>query len=528
MRVLVAEPIAERGIALLQAVATVDVRKVTPAELLEVIADYDAVITRSETRITAEVIARGTRLKVVGRAGVGVDNIDVPAATERGIVVVNVPGGNTISTAEHTLALILALVRNIPQAMATLKGGKWDKKTYVGMELYDKTLGVIGFGRIGYEVAVRARAFGMKVLVHDPYASPARAEQIGAALVDMDTLLRQSDIITIHAAKTAETARLMGAREMARMKPGARIVNCARGGMVDEDALYTALKEGRLSGAALDVFAVEPVTEHPLFTLPNVVYTPHLAASTVEAQEANGVLIAQSVARVLRGELVPDAVNLPALPPQAAQVIVNHLPLLEALGSFLGQAFGGAAREIEVAYTGALAKEPTQLLTNTAVKGYLAARVAEAVNYINAPAVAKRTGITLKESKAENGADTVVTVRATVGREQREVTGHLGRDGGIRFLSVNGMPLDLAPARHMIVTRHHDKPGMLGFFGTELGKAGINIAGLALGRTGRAGEAVAVFLVDEAPSQEVLSVLNEYPGVLEARGVTLAGIASGW
>lgn len=528
MRVLVAEPIAEKGVELLREVAQVDVRKVTPQELLDIIPEYDAVITRSETKITAEVIARGERLKVVGRAGVGVDNIDVPAATERGIVVVNVPGGNTISTAEHTIALMLAMVRNVPQAMATLKGGKWDKKSYVGMELYGKTLGVIGFGRIGFEVAVRARAFGMKVVAHDPYANPVRAEQIGAVLVDMDTLLRESDIITIHAAKTSETARLIRAQELARMKPTARLINCARGGMIDEEALYDALKNGRLAGAALDVFSVEPITEHPLFTLPNVVFTPHLAASTVEAQEANGVIIAQSVAKVLKGELVADAVNLPALPPQAAQVIVNHLPLVEALGSFLGQAFAGSVTEIEVSYTGPLAKEPTQLLTNTAVKGYLATRVEEAVNYINAPAVAKRSGIAIKEAKSETGEANLIKVIARGARDQREVTGQLGTHGEVRFLSVNGMPLDLAPGKYMIVTRHHDKPGMLGFFGTELGKADINIAGMTLGRTSKAGEAVAVFLVDDAPTPEVLGILKAYPGVLEARSVTLAGIAGGW
>lgn len=530
MRILVTEPIAEKGLALLRAEAIVDVRKVTPQELLEIVPEYDAIITRSETKITAEVIARGTRLKVVGRAGVGVDNIDVAAATERGILVVNVPGGNTISTAEHTWAMILALVRHIPQAMATLKAGVWDKKTYIGIELYGKTLGVIGFGRIGYEVAARGRAFGMKVLAYDPYANPHRAEQIGVRLVDLPTLLAQSDIVTIHAAKTPETARLIGPKEIALMKKGARIVNCARGGMVDEQALYDALTSGHLAGAALDVFAQEPITDHPLFRLPNVVFTPHLAASTVEAQEANGVQIAQNVLRALKGELVADAVNLPAVPPHAAAALVRRLPLAEVLGSFLGQAVGEAITEVEVVYRGEVAAEPTDLLTNTVLKGLLEGRVHEPINYINAPAVARRTGVAVKESKQVHGDPEaeVMAVRVRTGRgEVREVAGTLGREGAIRLVAVDGMPLDLAPSRHMIVTRHHDRPGMLGYLGTRLGQAGINIAGLALGRKSKAGEAVAVFLVDDEPPQEVLADLGAFPGVAEARAVTLTALPDG-
>lgn len=521
MRILVAEPIADKGLELLRAEAEVVVRKVTPAELLEIIDEFDAVITRSETKITAEVLQRGTNLKVVGRAGVGVDNIDVPVATERGIVVVNVPGGNTTSTAEHTMAMMLAMVRNIPQAMATLKGGKWDKKTYVGVELYGKTLGVIGLGRIGSEVAIRARAFGMQVIAFDPYANPARADQIGARLVDMNTLLAEADIITIHAAKTAESAKLIRAKEISMMKPGVRIVNCARGGMVDEDALYDALLEGRVAGAALDVWSVEPITEHKLFGLPNVVFTPHLAASTVEAQELNGVLIAQQVLRVLRGELVPEAVNLPSVPPDAAQTIVKHLPLAEALGAFLGQAFGGHVSQLEVAYHGDLAHEPTALLTNTVLKGLLAARAEEHVNYINAPAAAKRLGVTLKESRVETAGPSQMVVRAQVGRGERLVAGSLDLEGSIRFSSVNGMRVDLHPSRHMLVTRHKDRPGMLGQFGTILGRHKVNIAGLSLGRQSKAGEAVAVYLLDDAPGAEALEELSGVDGIIEARAVHL-------
>lgn len=529
MRILVAEAIADKGIELLRAEHEVDVRAVNPQELLEIVPAYDAVITRSASRITADVVARGVNLKVVGRAGVGVDNIDVDACTDRGIVVVNVPGGNTISTAEHTFALMLSLVRHIPQAMATLKGGKWDRKNYTGQELYDKTLGVIGFGRIGYEVAARGRAFGMHVVAYDPYANPKRAEALGVDLVDFQQLLREADIVTIHAAKTSETAHLIGAKEIAIMKQGARIVNCARGGMVDEDALYEALQSGRLGGAALDVWAVEPTTEHKLFHLPNVIFTPHLAASTVEAQEANGVMIAQLVLKVLRGELVPDAVNLPAVPPDAAQSIVRHLPLAEALGTFLAQAFSGPLQELQITYHGELAAEPTVLVTNTVVKGFLTTRVDEAINYINAPAVAARQGIQVRESKAVDGAGpTVINLQARLADGKvREVSGTLGMDGHIRLLSINGRPLDMVPSRHMLVTLHRDRPGMLGQFGTILGQYQVNIAGLSLGRQSKAGEAVAVFQVDDAPPVAALEAIRAVDGMIDARVVTIPFLQNG-
>lgn len=530
MRILVAEPIADQGLALLRAGAEVDVKKLNPQELLATVGEYEAVITRSETKITAEVLAAGSRLKVVGRAGVGVDNIDVPAATDRGVVVVNVPGGNTLSTCEYTFAMMLAMVRRIPPAMAALKGGKWDKKTYTGIELYGKTLGIIGLGRIGYEVATRARAFGMQVVAHDPYVSPARVEKLGARLATLPELLTQVDILTIHAAKTSETAALIRAKEIAMMKDGAYVINCARGGMIDEAALYEALKSGKLGGAAMDVYTTEPITEHPLFTLPNVIFTPHLAASTAEAQEANGVLIAQQVLKVLRGELVPDAVNLPLIPPDAAQSIVRHLPLAETLGSFLGQAYSGPAHELEITYQGELAHEPTALVTNTVLKGFLMSRVEESVNFINAPAVAKRYGLTVKESKPVDtgaAAQNVIKVKLQVGKQEREVTGTLGWDSGIRLTSINGLPVDMNPGRHMVVTRHHDRPGMLGQFGTILGREGINIAGLHLGRKSKAGEAVAVFLVDDVPTRAALEALAAVDGILEARAIALPNLPNG-
>lgn len=546
MKVLVAEAISEAGIGLLKAEHEVDVRKVTPAELLEVIGEYEAVITRSETKITAEVLARGTKLKVVGRAGVGVDNIDVEAATERGVVVVNVPGANTYSTAEHAFGLLIALARHIPQAHHALaREGRWDRKTYVGTELYGKTLGIIGLGRIGSEVAVRARAFNMKVLAYDPYVPAARAEQLGVTLVqEIPELLPQVDFLSIHAAKTSESAKLIRAKELGLMKPSARIVNCARGGMIDEEALYEALSNKRLAGAALDVFATEPCPSSPLYSLPNVVVTPHLSASTEEAQDANGRYVAEYVLRVLRGELVAEAVNLPQVPRDEAQVLTSHLPLAETLGSFLAQAYPGSYDRVEVTYSGELAKHPTTLLTNSVLKGVLAAQVGEHVNYINAPALARRRGITVQEGRSLSHAPlgdangngdrlaaaastlsqsaSVITVKVTGRKDEHTIAGMLRRDGGMRFIAVDGLHIDMAPTRHMLVSRHKDQPGMVGRFGTLLGQKDINIAGMHLGRHQARGEALMLLQIDDTVSPEVLSELRSVMAVPTVQAVTLA------
>lgn len=524
MKILVAEPISDAGIRLLQTEHEVDVKKVSPAELLAIIPHYDALITRSETKVTAEVLARGERLQVVGRAGVGVDNIDVEAATDRGIVVVNVPGANTLSTAEHAFGLLIALARHIPQAHNALAHeGRWDRKTYVGTELYGKRLGIIGLGRIGSEVAQRARAFGMIVLAYDPFVPAARAEQMGVTLVaEIPELLPQVDFLTVHAAKTKDSAKLIRAQELALMKKGARIVNCARGGMVDEEALYEALKQGHLGGAALDVFATEPCTASPLFALPNVVVTPHLSASTTEAQEANGTFVAQYVLRVLRGELVPEAVNLPQVPKEEAQALVQHLPLAESLGSFLAQAFVGSYDQIEVIYSGDLANHATTLLTNTVLKGFLGAQLGEHVNYINAPGLARRRGIAVQESRSLGQALlTEITVRVAGKHGEHRISGMLRRDGGLRFSAVNGLHFDMAPTRYLLVSRHSDQPGIIGKFGTVLGTHNINIAGMHLGRDRARGEAIMVMQIDEPLTADAQEQLRAMTAVIEVRSVTL-------
>jgi len=537
MRILVAEAISETGIQLLKAEHEVDQRKLTPAELLEAIGEYDALITRSETKVTAEVLARGTRLKVVGRAGVGVDNVDVEAATERGVVVVNVPGANTYSTAEQAMGLLIAAARHIPQAHNALaREGRWDRKTYVGTELYGKTLGIIGLGRIGSEVAIRARAFGMKLLAYDPYVPAPRAEQLGVTLIPtVAELLPQVDFLTIHAAKTSESARLIRAQELALMKPSARLVNCARGGMIDEEALYQALSTGKLAGAALDVFAIEPCTSSPLFGLPNVVVTPHLSASTEEAQDANGRYIAEYVLRVLRGELVPEAVNLPQVPRDEAAILTSHLPLAETLGAFLVQAFPGSYDRVEVIYTGELAKHPTTLVTNSVLKGILASQMAEQVNYINAPGIARRRGIQVQEGRSlthqpigdhSHGstlspAASMITVKVSGAKVEHQIAGLLRRDGGMRFAAIDGLPIDMAPSRQMLVSLHKDQPGMVGRFGTLLGARNVNIAGMHLGRHQARGEALMLLQVDEPVPPEVLDELRRVMGASSVQSVTL-------
>lgn len=521
MKILVTEKIAESGIAFLKQRHEVDVRKVTPEELLEVIGPYDAVITRSETRVTADVLARATNLKVVGRAGVGIDNVDVEAATERGVVVVNVPGANTRSTADHAFGLLIALARHIPQAHQALVSGRWDRARFTGTELAGKTLGIVGLGRIGSEMAVRGKAFGMKIMSYDPYVSTVRAEQLGVVLADLPQLLAEVDFLSIHAAKTSESAHLLGAKELSAMKKGARIINCARGGMVDEDALYDAIQSGHIAGAALDVFAQEPVTEHKLFTLPQVVVTPHLSASTLEAQEANGAQIAQFVDRILAGQLVPEAVNLPSVPPGAADFLVQHLQLAEVLGAYLGQ-LAGSTDKVQIEYTGQLATTNTTLLTNTALKGFLSG-ANETVNYINAPAVAKRHGIRVAEGRETSGTGSAATIRirATTAKGTREVLGALGVSGEIRFLRLDGMPFDIHPTRYMLVTRHEDRPGMVGAFGTILGQAHINIAGLHLSRKSARGEAMMVMLLDDPLTDRPREALGHLDGMIEVRGISL-------
>lgn len=533
MKVLVADPIAQQGIDILAAKNDVDVRiGLKREQLIEIAGDYEAIVTRSETKVTAEVIAAAPKLKVVGRAGVGVDNIDVQAATEKGILVVNVPGANTVAAAEHALALILALARHVPQACDDLKGGNWKRSKFAGVELRGKTLGIIGLGRIGTEVANRARAFEMRILAYDPYVTPARAEKIGAEVVPLEALLRESDFVSLHTAKTQETTGLLGPEEIAAMKEGARLINCARGGLVDEDALYSALKEGKLAGAALDVFAQEPPGKHPLFELPNVIATPHLAGSTLEAQEANGVIIAELINQALAGEPVLSAVNIPNVPPQEAKALEPYLPLAETLGRFYAQALPGPLAAVSVNYSGDVAGLPYSLLTNTVLKGLLSGIVADPVNHINARVIAARRGIQVSESASAESAGYTnrIDLRVTAGNGvkggavkpvTRSVSGHVSSTG-IRIVGINDFQVDFAPTARMILAWNVDQPGVIGKVGTVLGARGINIAGMQVGRASIGGQAVMILQVDDQVEDGVLEAVAAVPGIMEARRVELA------
>lgn len=522
-RVLVADPISEAGLARLRGGAEVIVRTgLDKQELLALIGEVDAVVTRSETRITREVLETSPHLRVVGRAGVGVDNIDVEAATERGVLVVNVPTGNTVAAAEHTLAMMLTLARQIPAADADLRSGQWRRGRFTGVELKGKTLGLIGLGRIGAEVAQRARAFGMQVAANDPYVSPARAEMLGVRLIPLEDVLAESDFVSLHVAKTPDTVGLLGSSRLALMKPGARLVNCARGGLVDEMALYEALQSGRLAGAALDVFSQEPITHHPLFALHNVVVTPHLAGSTAEALEANGVLIAEAVLDALAGQPVATAVNWPSLSPLEAAAIQPFLPLAEALGRIYAQAEPGPMEQVEVSYEGGLAGLATGPLTNFVLKGLLGPVLDEPVNQVNARVVAARRGVRVEERRSQECPERPhqLTVRVRSRGRAGSIAGYLSA-GGPRVLAINDLEIDFTPSRYMLVTRHQDRPGMIGRVGTLLGQHDINIAAMQVGRSAPRGEAVMVLQVDDLVPDPILAELSGMEGMGVVRRVVL-------
>lgn len=530
MRVLVSDPIAERGIEALRREAETDVAVgLSPEQLIARIGEYDALVTRSETKATAAVIAAGRRLKVIGRAGVGVDNIDVEAATAAGILVVNVPGANTLAAAEHAFGLMLALARHIPQACADLKGGQWRRTAFVGTELHGKTLGVLGLGRIGAEMAARARAFGMEVLAYDPFVSRERAALLGVRMGELEEVLEESDFITLHMAKTPETAGILSRARLRRMKRGARLINCARGGMVDEPALYDLLVEGHLAGAALDVFAQEPPRgPQPLFELPQVVVTPHLAASTLEAQDNNGLLIAEAVLSALRGEAVLSAVNLPAVTPEESAALRPSLAAAEMLGRFCAQAWPQPVEAVELEVTGEIARGSLSLLSNAALVGLLVGHLSEPINLINARMVAQRRGIRVLESRASQSPDytNLVTLRVRGGGVARSVAGHMAGPS-LRIVELNGYQTEFIPSRWMIVVQHHDRPGMIGRVGMLLGQADVNIAGMQVARATPRGEAVMVLQLDDEPSDAVIDEVRRIEGLVAARKIHLPGVRNG-
>lgn len=519
MKVLVTEPLAEEGIALLREKVDVDVaHDLDRRGLLSVIGEYDGIIVRSATKVDADVIEKGARLKVIGRAGVGVDNIDVHAATRGGILVVNAPQSNVLSAAEHTMGLILAVVRGIPAADVSMRSGEW-RRDFLGSELHGKVLGIVGLGRIGTLVAQRASAFGMRIVAVDPFISKVRAEQMGIEMVPTHAdLYRIADIISIHVPMTADNKGLIGEEAFAQMKPGVWIINTARGGLVDEDALLRALKEGRVAGAALDVFEEEPPGQHPLFDLPQVVVTPHLAGGTQEAQAKAGAAIAEQVLLALRGDFVPYAVNIQA-GAEFVEALRPYIPLTEKLGRVLTGIAGEGIASVHFEFHGSIAEHDTRILTLAGLKGVFEKVVSEPVSYVNAPLLAEERGVEVRETKSALSRDFVnlVILKAESGGDSIAVGGTLvGKRDEERIVRVYDYEIEVLPERYMCFLRYRDRPGVIGNVGSILGDRGINIASMQVSRETIGGEALMGLTVD---SQIPARVLEEIGSAVEARDV---------
>jgi D-3-phosphoglycerate dehydrogenase / 2-oxoglutarate reductase len=524
-RVLVTEPLAQVGLdALAAAGFDVDVRVgLSPSELLQAVQGASALVIRSATKVDAAMIEAGTDLVVIGRAGIGLDNVDVATATRKGVMVVNAPQSNILSAAEHTLALLIAQARNIPQADADLKAGNWRRSRWEGVELHGKTLGILGLGRVGGLVAQRALAFGMHLMAYDPYVSEDRARQMGVELARTpEELVAEADFLTIHLPRTPETTGLVGRDLLAKAKPGIRIVNTARGGIVDEEALHEAVMSGHVAGAGLDVFNEEPTTKSPLFELESVVVTPHLGASTVEAQDKAGNTIAEQVILALRGDFVPYAVNVAA--GEASETVRRFLPLGERLGRLFTALAGGAVDSLELSYEGQVADYDCRILTLSVLKGIFSPVVAEPVSFVNAPQLAEERGISVRETKTSSSRDFVnlISLRGRAGDETVHVAGTLaGMAEQPRIVGIGDHLVDLPPSRYMVVVRNDDRPGMIGKVGTIMGEAGVNIANMALGR-GPAGEhALMVLSTDSAVPPDAIDQLRAQAGILDAKAIEL-------
>jgi D-3-phosphoglycerate dehydrogenase len=520
-KVLVREEIAEAGIRLLRDRGfEVDVDG--DSDLAEAIGRYDALIVRSATKVTADLIARADNLKVIGRAGVGIDNVDVDAATRRGIVVANAPESTVISAAEHTIGLLVALTRNIPQAHAALKQGRWERKAYGGVELADKTLGVLGFGRIGQQVARRAAGLGMRVVAYDPFVPPDRFRELGVERVESDDeVYAAADFLTLHLPLTDETRKSINANAFGKMRDGVRIVNAARGALVDEDDLLDALKSGKVGGAALDVFSTEPYSG-PLLELDNVVVTPHLAASTEEAQDRAGVIIAEQVAAALQGGLVSNAVNIPVIGAEDLEVLGGYIPLAAKLGRLAMELAEGHVEELRLSYFGALAQYDTRLLTVAALNGAFQGRSDQPVNYVNAPMIAAERGVDVREERSRSARDytNLVRVEAVSGGQALRVAGTtMGNDDRLWLVSALGFELDMELAPLLVVFRYDDVPGVIGKVGTLFGVAGVNIANMTVSRTRQGGQALMALSIDSpAPPELIQQIHSEFD---DARFISL-------
>lgn len=523
IKVLIADKINDKGIEELEEIAEVVVNPtITKEELLKEIKVFDAIVVRSRTKITKDVIEAASRLKIIARAGVGVDNVDVESATHRGIMVVNAPESTSITVAEHTMGLIMALARNISKADKSVKEGLWEKSKFMGRELAGKTLGIVGMGRIGTQVVVRSKAFAMDIMVYDPYITDEAASELGVQVVDLDTLLRNADIITIHVPLTTETKHLIAAPQLEMMKEDALIINCARGGIIKEDDLYHALKTGQIGGAGLDVFEKEPPTDSPLLKLDNVVFTPHIGASTVEAQRDAAIIVAKEIKKVFSGESPRNVINMPVMDPETFQIAKPYFKLVEKLGKFLIQTATGNIKEIEVTYCGELAHFPKQdILTRMLLQEILNPILTEPVNLVNALSVAKKRGLIITEGKRDDAKGYKSMIEIQMKSDDMEITVDGVYTKEPHIVQINGYKVDVETEGTMLIATYKDIPGIIGAIGTLLGEHNINIAKMQVGRKKMGGEAVMVLKVDQKVPKDVVLELKKLDHVYDAVAVNL-------
>lgn len=526
MKVLISDNLHPAGVEIFEKAPNIEVVNrpgMSPEELMEMIQDADALVIRSATKVTAQVLSVANRLKVIGRAGTGLDNVDIPEATRRGIVVMNTPGGNSITTAEHTISMMLALARNIPQAAHSMREGRWEKKRFQGVEVYNKTLGIIGLGRIGTIVADRARGLKMRILGYDPFVKKEVVTQCGVEMVSFDELLARSDFITLHTPKTKETTNMINREAFRKMKRGVYIINCARGGLIDEEALKEALEEGIVAGAALDVFAQEPPVGSPLLLMGNVICTPHLGASTEEAQKNVAVAIAEQIVDYLLNGTIKNAVNAPSVSGELLKQLRPYLTLAEALGSFQAQITGGPIDTVNIEYIGEISKMDTTPLLHSVLKGLLYPALRDEVNYVNAPSLAKARGIHVTETKIESAEDFTTQLRLTVraGAKENLVAGTIFGKYEPRIVRINKFRLEAIPEGHMLFIYNTDRPGVIGAIGTTIGKHNINIARMTVGQEKERGQNIILLTTDTPITPECLAEIRALPHVASAEPLEL-------